>query len=91
MPSDLGVAVLDRPVDYGRISLSGIHQNAELIGAAAIDLLVGMIHRGERGVPTVPTQRICQGAWIKGRTTKKVGPPLGGPPLLRAMFPAVAQ
>jgi LacI family transcriptional regulator len=91
IPSELGLGVVDRPSDYRRVALSGTDLNVEMTGAAGIDLLVGMIHRGERGVPAVPTQRICPGVWVNGRTTKRVGPPLGGPSLLHAMVPAVAE
>jgi hypothetical protein len=49
--------------------------------------VVGKIHRGERGIPAVPTQRICQGTWAKGRSTKKLGPSLTDRPLMRTMLP----
>lgn len=90
IPAQLGYCVLDRPFNYDRISLSGIHQNAAMIGEAGIDMLVGLVNRGERGVPKVPSQRICQGAWVKGRTTKKVGRPSTAMPLLQTMFPCTA-
>lgn len=85
IPAQLGLGVLDRPSEYGGISLSGIDQNAAAIGAASIDLLVGLIHRGERGVPKLPAQWVCEGVWVNGRTTRKIGPPLGDTPVIRAM------
>ncbi len=36
-----------------RSKLSGLDQNLRMIGAAGVDLVVGQIHRRERGIPTV--------------------------------------
>jgi len=75
VPKDVGIAFLDRPSDDDR-GFSGISQNAEMIGSAAADLLVGMVQRGEKGIPVFPSQKICGGMWIEGHTTKRRGKPL---------------
>ena len=75
VPEDIGVAGLDRPSD-DKSGLSGISQNTEAIGSAAADLLVGLVHRGEKGIPAFPSQKICDGLWVEGRTAHRVGPPL---------------
>ena len=74
VPEDIGVAVLDRP-SGDEDGLSGICQNAEAIGSAASDLLVGLVRRGEKGIPAFPGQQLCGGLWIEGRTTRRVGKP----------------
>lgn len=49
-------------------SMSGIDQNYGLVAAAAIDLLVGQLHRNERGVPSEPKLMLLPGQWIEGNT-----------------------
>ncbi|WP_162274613.1 LacI family DNA-binding transcriptional regulator [Verrucomicrobium sp. GAS474] len=44
--------------------LAGIHQNNLTIGRAAVDFLVGMIHRNERGIPETPIEFLVEGIWV---------------------------
>lgn len=74
VPDDIGIAGLDRPSDDEH-GLSGINQNTESIGSAASDLLVGLVHRGEKGISAFPSQKICGGLWVDGKTTRRVGKP----------------
>lgn len=46
--------------------IAGIDQRPAAIGAAAIDLLVAQIRRGERGVPDIPVTSMVEGAWVNG-------------------------
>ena len=75
IPEELGVAVLDRPAGEDT-RLSGISQHTAAIGSAAADLLVGLVRRGEKGVPDFPNLKICAGIWVEGNTAKQVGKPL---------------
>ncbi len=50
VPRDLGVVHLACPSPGHAIS--GVHQNGRLIGASAVELLISMIERHERGLPT---------------------------------------
>jgi DNA-binding LacI/PurR family transcriptional regulator len=43
---------------------AGVDERPSAIGAAAIDLLAGMVQRGERGVPDVPTSTLIPGQWV---------------------------
>lgn len=80
VPDDIGVAVLDHPSeDHGIIS--GIHQNAAAIGAAATDMLVNLVRRGEKGIPKMPGQQVCSGFWVAGKTTRRIGSSLEPCPL----------
>ncbi len=47
---------------------AGVDQNDNLIGRSAVDFLVGMIHRNERGVPEPPLRILVEGKWIEGNT-----------------------
>lgn len=45
---------------------AGWYQNYEQIGAAATDLVVGKLHRNERGVPAQPHELLIKGRWMDG-------------------------
>lgn len=47
---------------------SGIYQNDTIIGRKAVDFLIDMIHRNERGIPEHRFQFMIQGEWIDGNT-----------------------
>jgi LacI family transcriptional regulator len=73
---------LETPRDYGFVSLnrplendvhSGIYQNARAVGAAAIDMIIGQIHRNERGLPAIPKRTIINPEWVDGETTRAMG------------------
>lgn len=44
--------------------IGSINQRPALIGATAVDVLTGMLHRGEKGVPTEPIVSLVRGAWL---------------------------
>jgi DNA-binding LacI/PurR family transcriptional regulator len=48
--------------------LSGIDELPQYIGAAAIDLLSGLVQRRECGLPAAPTATLLQGRWHEGTT-----------------------
>lgn len=68
VPEDLGFASLD--LDPLNAEISGVDENNFLIGQKAVDLLVDMIHRGERGVPPIPVRTLVESTWIPGSTLK---------------------
>jgi len=71
-PDEIGYASLDVDGDSRtHPGLSGINQNSTIVGAAAVDLLVGAIHRGQKGIPEHPVRTEIEGTWIAGRSTKR--------------------
>lgn len=68
IPRDIGFASLDRRPENKH--LSGIDQNGFMIGQKAVDVLIGMIHRGERGVPAVPFRTLLESTWAPGTTLR---------------------
>lgn len=42
----------------------GMNQHNDLTGRAAIDMLIGMIHRGERGAPDFPLATLIGPTWV---------------------------
>ncbi|MDR1281553.1 MAG: hypothetical protein LBK99_12110 [Opitutaceae bacterium] len=71
VPEDAGFASLN--VGEADDTTSGIHQNDHLIGRKAIDLLVDMVHRNERGIPATPIRTLVEGVWHPGKTPRKPG------------------
>ena len=82
IPEQLGVVILDRfDTDH---AFAGIDGRPELSGAAAIDLLIGQLHRNERGVPTAPKLVLSEGIWVDGESVRppRVGRSAGEVPVL---------
>ena len=44
----------------------GIDRGSERIGAAAVDLLVSLLHRNERGIPPSGNTLLVKGLWRDG-------------------------
>jgi DNA-binding LacI/PurR family transcriptional regulator len=66
VPEEVGFVHLNCPDESGRFA--GIYQNAPTVGAVAVDFLVGVIHRNERGVPDLPHSILVEGTWRDGAT-----------------------
>ena len=45
--------------------MTGIDYRGESIGAAAIEMVVGQIHRNERGSPEIPNTLLMDGIWVE--------------------------
>jgi LacI family transcriptional regulator len=72
VPDDVGFALLNCPNQSG--TFAGIYQNGPVVGAAAVDFLVGMIQRNERGVPVLPHSLLVEGTWVPGKTVRTKTP-----------------
>jgi LacI family transcriptional regulator len=68
VPRDIGLAYLSdtHPGDEH----SGVDENSGKVGAAAVDFVVGMLHRNERGVPEFAHRLLIEGKWIEGSTVR---------------------
>jgi LacI family transcriptional regulator len=74
VPEDIGWVHLDwRPEDR---ATAGVYGNSEHTGAAAVELVVSQLHRGESGLPAHAVNYLVSGAWHPGATIRQVGPPL---------------
>ena len=69
IPDEVGIAHLDRHDELP--DWSGMHQNNTLVAAAAVDMLVGQLHRNEVGLPEFPKASLIQSTWIDGPTTAR--------------------
>ena len=68
--SQLGFAHLDLTASLP--DCSGIDQNGERVGAAAVDLVVEQLHGNDFGLPVNPKTVLIEGRWIAG--TSAPGP-----------------
>ena len=67
IPQEIGYVTLNwQP---GQSSRSGIDQQADVLGAAAVDLVVEQYHHNERGTPLHPKIVMTEGTWKTGQTT----------------------
>ncbi len=65
VPQDVALAamsVLDGNAD------AGINQNSEEIGRAAVETMVSLINRNERGLPKICREVLVEGRWVDGST-----------------------
>ncbi len=76
----LGAMKLTAPKDIGLVHLdltdelkgwAGMRQNNEQIGIAAVDMLVGQLHRNEYGAPPFQKCMIIEGTWVPGDTVRQ--------------------
>lgn len=66
VPQELGLALLACPELGDRCS--GVYQNGRMIGALAVDTLISMVERNERGLPQQATTLMVEGQWNEGTT-----------------------
>ncbi|WP_232766556.1 LacI family DNA-binding transcriptional regulator [Geminisphaera colitermitum] len=79
VPEDVGVASAAfltetwKPGQCSPTDTAGIDERFDSIGATAIDTLVGLIHRHERGVPEEAMHILIEGRWHPGRSVAGAG------------------
>lgn len=71
-PRDLGLIQLELRPDHP--NWAGMNQHNDVVGAAAVDLLVGLIHRNESGVPEFPRGTLVGSTWTPGQTVRQATP-----------------
>lgn len=72
VPRDIGLAQLERRANHP--DWAGMEQHNDLSGEAAVDMVIGMMHRGEHGAPAFPRASLIGSSWINGASL----PPRGG-------------
>jgi hypothetical protein len=66
VPQETGLIHLNCPDRSGKFA--GIYQNGMAVGSAAVDFLVAMLQRNERGIPQLAHTILVDGTWIEGKT-----------------------
>jgi LacI family transcriptional regulator len=70
VPGDCGFANLS--VGTAITNMAGANQNSRMIGASAVDMIVGQLHRNERGIPAHPKLTLISASWEDGPTVRNV-------------------
>jgi LacI family transcriptional regulator len=70
VPRDVGVAT--PTLQATEKGVSGISRVPHLIAEAAVDCVVGMLQRSERGAPSNPQRILIESSWVQGSTVKRL-------------------
>jgi len=68
-PEDIGLVHLSW--SKGKGDWSGVYQRNELVGSAAVQLVVDHLMLNERGIPLHPKSVLIDGEWVPGKTVRK--------------------
>lgn len=69
IPEELGVVCLC----HSTKGYTCVDQCDEEIGASAVDMVVGMIHTNQRGIPEHPRRILIEGVWRDGSSVRRMG------------------
>lgn len=72
VPGEVDFATLNWEEEHPEIA--GIDQRPRDVAASAMDMMIGAIQRGERGVPEVPLTTMVEGAWRPGSSLMRCAP-----------------
>ncbi|MEQ1859481.1 MAG: LacI family DNA-binding transcriptional regulator [Chthoniobacteraceae bacterium] len=72
VPRDVGLIHLDRTT--GMTEWAGMDQHNDYVGVAAIDLIIGQLHRNEAGVPSFAKSTMVASEWTPGSTARQQRP-----------------
>ena len=64
VPQDVGVIQLEWRASHPEIA--GMNQHNDAVGEAAVDMVVGQIHRNESGIPAFPRATLIGASWVDG-------------------------
>ena len=70
VPQDIGVIQLEWRESHAEIS--GMNQHNDAVGEAAVDMVVGQIHRNETGIPDFPRATLIGASWVEGSSVREV-------------------
>lgn len=80
VPHDIGFATQTLTSSPHLRKISGTDENAPQTGITAVDILVGMMHCGEWGLPQRVQNTLITGSWHDGETTLRRRAPSDGAP-----------
>ncbi len=68
VPDEVGLIQYEWREDHSE--WAGMDQRNDIVGEAAMDMLVSMIHHNEHGVPAVPRATLVGSRWVPGSTVR---------------------
>lgn len=66
VPRDVGV--VDLAGDHPELACAGVYCEAAKIGSLAVEMLIGLMHRNELGIPAARHEILLTGEWREGLT-----------------------
>ena len=69
IPKDVGLIQLEWRPDHA--DWAGMHQHNDIVGEAAVEMVVGMIHNNECGIPLFPRATLLGSTWVEGKTVRR--------------------
>lgn len=63
-----GVGLVDLRCYDPQAGITGVHYDFSQTGSVGVEMLIGLLHRQERGVPARPQEVLLQGQWAEGST-----------------------
>ena len=69
VPRDIGLIQYEWRSEHGE--WAGMDQRNDLVGEAAMDMLISMVHHNERGVPENPRATMIGSRWVDGSTVRR--------------------
>ncbi len=72
VPQDVGFVNL--ALTSSERDMAGVNQHADLVGAAAVDLVDAQLRGNERGIPRYPRTLLLPGEWVAGPTVRDLRP-----------------
>lgn len=74
VPGDVGLIQLEWRDDHP--DWAGMCQHNDIVGEAAVEMLLGMIHQDEAGIPLYPRATLIGSSWVNGSTvlTREIPP-----------------
>jgi LacI family transcriptional regulator len=68
VPQDVGVIQLEWRESHPEVA--GMSQHNDAVGEAAVDMVVGQIHRNESGIPAYPRATLIGASWVDGSSVR---------------------
>ena len=68
VPGDIGLIQYEWRADHA--AWAGMDQRNDMVGEAAVDMIISMIHHNERGIPATPRATLIGSRWVDGTTVK---------------------
>ncbi len=68
VPKDVGVIQLEWRESHAEIT--GMNQHNDAVGEAAVDMVVGQIHRNETSIPLFPRATLIGASWVDGDSVR---------------------
>ncbi|KAF0094868.1 MAG: LacI family transcriptional regulator [Puniceicoccaceae bacterium 5H] len=72
VPEEIGLIQLEWRAS--RPHWAGMNQHNDIVGEVAVDMVIGMLHRDQLGLPDFPRSSLIDSSWMDGKTVRaKVG------------------